>query len=274
MNNWKNFTFHWDDAPLDISPMFAAEVPAGKHGFLKADGDKFVFEDGEQAKFWGVLLNSSACFPSHENADKVARRLAKFGINLVRLHQFDAVWATPNIFQFSKGTLHNTTRKLAPESLDRFDYLISALKKEGIYIYMDLMIYRTFKADDGLKYGADLLCKGIDHAEINRLIFDCKSLKEIKGAVLGCNDLLPVPLVNVNRVEVVKILVTADSVHIGIYALTRRKTVFFQRESLPLCERMHDLCVSVDPFYIERHRSFNSVQIIVQSRRRAYVQRS
>ena len=160
MDNWKNFTFHWDDAPLDISPMFANEVPAGKHGFLKAEGDKFVFEDGEKAKFWGVLLNSSACFPSHENADKVARRMAKFGINLVRLHQFDAVWATPNIFQFSKGTLHNTTRKLDPESLDRFDYLISALKKEGIYIYMDLMIYRTFKEDDGLKYGADLPLNG------------------------------------------------------------------------------------------------------------------
>lgn len=39
--------------------------------------------------------------------------------------------------------------------------------------------YRT------MKYGADLLCKGIDHAEINRLIFDCKSLKEIKGDELS-----------------------------------------------------------------------------------------
>lgn len=156
MNNPVPFTFHWDDAPLDISPLFADEVPAGKHGFLKSEKDKFVFEDGEKARFWGVLLNSSACFPSHKDADQVARRLAKFGINLVRLHQFDAVWATPNIFQFSKGTLHNSTRQLDPESLDRIDYLIHALKKEGIYIYMDLMVYRTFKEDDGLENGSEL----------------------------------------------------------------------------------------------------------------------
>ena len=160
MDNWTKYTFHWDDAPLDISPLFADEVPAGKHGFLQSEGDKFVFEDGTNARFWGVLLNSSACFPSHKDADQVARRLAKFGINIVRLHQFDAVWATPNIFQFSKGTLHNTTRKLDPESLDRMDYLIHALEKEGIYIYMDLMVYRTFKDDDGLENGSGLPING------------------------------------------------------------------------------------------------------------------
>ncbi|MBE6403698.1 MAG: hypothetical protein E7039_08265 [Lentisphaerae bacterium] len=160
MDNWIDYTFHWDDAPLDISPLFADEVPAGKHGFLKSDKDKFVFEDGEPVRFWGVLLNSAACFPTHDNADMVARRMAKFGINMVRLHQFDAVWSTPNIFQFSKGTLHNTTRKLDPESLDRMDYLISVLKKEGIYVYMDLMVYRTFKDDDGLENASKLSING------------------------------------------------------------------------------------------------------------------
>lgn len=151
MDNFFPYTFHWDDAPLDISPLFADEIPAGKNGFLKKNGDEFQFENGTGARFWGVLLNSAACFPEHDAADKVARRLAKFGVNMVRLHQFDAQWATPNIFQFSKGTLCDSTRKLDPQSLDRFDYLISALEREGIYIFMDLLVYRTFKAGDGLE---------------------------------------------------------------------------------------------------------------------------
>ena len=151
MDNFFPYTFHWDDAPLDISPLFADEIPAGKNGFLKKNGDEFQFENGTGARFWGVLLNSAACFPEHDAADKVARRLAKFGVNMVRLHQFDAQWATPNIFQFSKGTLCDSTRKLDPQSLDRIDYLISALEREGIYIFMDLLVYRTFKAGDGLE---------------------------------------------------------------------------------------------------------------------------
>ncbi|MBO7146805.1 MAG: hypothetical protein J6W81_03555 [Lentisphaeria bacterium] len=160
MNKWAEYTFHWDDAPLDISPLFAEEVPAGKNGFMKCEDGKFAFENGKEAKFWGVLINSAACFPPHEAADKVARRLAKFGINLVRLHQFDADWATPNIFQYAKGTLCDTTRKLDPVSLDRLDYLIHALKKEGIYIYMDLLVYRTFKEGDGLENVAGLTPNG------------------------------------------------------------------------------------------------------------------
>lgn len=161
MNRWAEFTFHWDDAPLDISPLFSDEVPAGKFGFLKVDGEDFVFENRkEKAKFWGVLINSGACFPEHEAARKVARRLAEFGVNLVRLHQFDAEWATPNIFQFAKGTLLDTTRKIDPQSLDRFHYLVYALEQEGIYVLVDLLTYRTFKENDGLPNAAGLSPNG------------------------------------------------------------------------------------------------------------------
>ncbi|MBQ9088472.1 MAG: hypothetical protein IJY46_06805 [Lentisphaeria bacterium] len=160
MSKWAEYTFRWDDAPLDISPLFADEVPAGKYGFIKNNNGQFEFENGKTARFWGVLINSAACFPEHHEADKVARRLAKFGINMVRLHQFDAEWATPNIFHFTKGTLLDCTRKLDPVSLDRFDYLISALEKEGIYIFMDLLVYRTFKEGDGLENVYDLAPNG------------------------------------------------------------------------------------------------------------------
>lgn len=147
---YAEFTMHWDDAPLDISWMFADEAPAGKHGFLRAERGQFVFADGAPGRFWGTLINSAACFPPHDVAEKTARRLAKFGVNLVRLHQFDAEWATPNIFQYAKGRELSDTLGFDAASLDRFDYLVHCLKENGIYIFMDLLIYRTFKPGDGV----------------------------------------------------------------------------------------------------------------------------
>lgn len=146
-----NSTLPWDDAPVDISFLFADEKPAGKHGFLTVKGDKFVFEDGTEARFWGTNFNSAANFPSHEYSHTVARRLAKFGVNLVRFHQLDAEWSTPNIFNFRRGPRINDTRKLDPESMERLDYLIYALKEQGIYVYLDMLTYRKFRTGDGAR---------------------------------------------------------------------------------------------------------------------------
>ena len=144
------YTLPWDDMPIDLSFVYAKEKPAGKHGFLQVKGDKFVFEDGTEARFWGTNFNSAQNFPSHEHSKKVARRLAKTGVNLVRFHQLDSEWSTPNIFQFNKGENKSNTLSLDPESIDRLDYLIYCLKNEGIYVYMDLLTYRRFKTGDGV----------------------------------------------------------------------------------------------------------------------------
>lgn len=145
-----------DRMPIDISFVFEDEKPAGKHGFLQAKGDNFFFEDGTKATFWGVNFNGAACFPEHDYAEKVARRVAQSGCNIVRFHQLDAEWHTPNIFQFTRGRRMTTTRKLDAESMDRLDYLIYCLKKEGIYVYLDMLTYRKFKEADGVQF-AELL---------------------------------------------------------------------------------------------------------------------
>jgi hypothetical protein len=95
------YTLPWDDMPVDLSFVYKNEKPAGKHGFLKVVNDKFIFEDGTEARFWGTNFNSAQNFPSHEHSEKVAKRLAKTGVNLVRFHQLDGDWSTPNIFQFT-----------------------------------------------------------------------------------------------------------------------------------------------------------------------------
>ena len=146
-----SFTLPWDDVPIDLSYIFADEKPAGKHGFLTVKDGKFAFEDGTPARFWGTNFNSGANFPSHEYSEIVAKRLAKTGLNIVRFHQLDGDWSTPNLFQFTKGKLLKNTRSLDPESMDRLDYLIFALKKNGIYVYFDMLTYRRFREGDGVE---------------------------------------------------------------------------------------------------------------------------
>ncbi len=146
---WAPFTLSWDDhLPIDISFVFERERPAGARGFLKTDGARFVFEDGSEARFWGTCFNSGQNFPTHDESEMVARRLAKFGVNIMRTHQMDAEWATPNLFQFNRANPKNDTRTFDPESMDRLDYLIYCLKQEGIYIYLDMLTYRQFRPGD------------------------------------------------------------------------------------------------------------------------------
>ena len=148
MSRYIPFPAYYDDMPIDISFVFRAEKPAGKHGFMKVNGSHFSFEDGTPARFWGVNFNGGACFPSFDYSEKVARRLAKTGVNIVRFHQLDAEWNTPNIFSFSKGERIGSTLELHPESMKRLDYLIKCLKEEGIYVYLDMNTYRNFKSGD------------------------------------------------------------------------------------------------------------------------------
>ena len=155
MSKFIPYPFYHDDVPVDISFVFESEKPAGKHGFLKVDGKHFVFEDGTPVRFWGTNFNGCGNFPEKDYADILASRLAKIGINLVRFHQLDSEWHTPNIFAFTKGK-RVRGGEFDPQSMDRLDYLIYALKREGIYCYMDMFTYRRFKTDEGFE-NAELL---------------------------------------------------------------------------------------------------------------------
>lgn len=148
MTKWIETPSFADEMPIDISFAFGDEAPAGKHGFLKTKGDDFVFEDGTKARFFGVNMNGSALFPSPEYAEKVAKRLRMTGINLVRFHQMDAEWASHNLYRYARGKKIETTRELDPESFEKLDYFLYALKKEGIYVYLDMMTYRKFRGTD------------------------------------------------------------------------------------------------------------------------------
>ncbi len=171
MSKFIPYPFFHDDVPVDISFVFEAEKPAGKHGFLKVSGRQFVFEDGTPVKFWGTNFNGAGCFPEHDYAKVLARRLAKLGINLVRLHQLDSQWHTPNIFSFTKGK-RETGAKLDPQSMDRLDYMLKCMKDEGIYIYMDMFTYRHFRSDEGVESAALLDDAAKPYCNFSRKLID------------------------------------------------------------------------------------------------------
>ncbi|MEX0339809.1 MAG: cellulase family glycosylhydrolase, partial [Arenibacterium sp.] len=115
--------------------------PAGRHGKIQAVGDALFFADGTPARFWGANLQAYALFTTEPRFMRAhAQRLSRLGFNLVRIHHHDSHWVQPNIF----GSEAQTTRKLDAFSLKKLDQWIAALKAEGLYIWLDLHVGRSF----------------------------------------------------------------------------------------------------------------------------------
>jgi hypothetical protein len=76
------------DAPANVTNV--AELldrPAGTRGFVRAENDRLVTGKTRMAKpirFWATNICFEACFPTHEQAQRLASRLARLGINCVR----------------------------------------------------------------------------------------------------------------------------------------------------------------------------------------------
>ena len=63
----------------------------------------------------------------------------------------------------------------------------------------------------------DLLQEGIELAH--------GLLQEVQVAILRTDGLLPIPLIYIERVEIVQLLVAADGIHIGIEAVACRDAI-------------------------------------------------
>ena len=143
------FVTPWDDASktfLDVS--FLNDGPAGSHGFITVKGGHFIEGDtGRRIKFLGTNLGLDGVIPAHEDAARLAPHLAKYGINVVRLHHQDATWAPSDYNLWDPK--YKDHRHLDPEKLDRMDYLVAQLEKSGIYVDTCLHVSRKFSPADG-----------------------------------------------------------------------------------------------------------------------------
>jgi hypothetical protein len=131
------FVLPWDDASASATNVSAwLEAPAGRDGFVTVQ-DGHLFANGKRFRIFGVNVARGANFPTHGDAEKIAARLAKFGINCVRFHQMDAAPAPEGLWA-QDGTSFD------PEQLDRLDYFIAQLKTRGIYADLCLHVSRTY----------------------------------------------------------------------------------------------------------------------------------
>lgn len=111
------------------------DAPAGKYGFVKAAGNNFEFEKrpGVPVRFNGGNIALNVNFMNREDTDLLADQMAKVGYNFVRLHHFD------NGLVLKDARSSTTLNRVM---IDRLDYLVSAMKKRGIYITLDLFMSR------------------------------------------------------------------------------------------------------------------------------------
>ncbi len=136
----------WDDAtpgPTDISGTL--DRPAGKSGFVHVKDGHLVSGD-RRLRLFGANFTAAAGFPDHDTAEKVAARMAKFGLNAVRFHFLDATWGVPRLINYESGDSRNWNA----DTLDRLDYFIARLKEHGIYADLNLLVGRRFGVGDGV----------------------------------------------------------------------------------------------------------------------------
>lgn len=114
---WFNFNPPPDafrESAIDLR--FLNEKFAGEHGIITASGDGFVHSaNRESVRFWAV--NGPPSSLTGDALNQCARRLAKYGVNLVRMH----------------GAMFDKTGAADLKKVSRTQAAVAALKAEGIY---------------------------------------------------------------------------------------------------------------------------------------------
>jgi hypothetical protein len=131
------FVLPWDDAGAGITNVSGLlEKPAGGRGFVVAK-EGHLFEGEKRFRIFGVNTAFGASFPTHAHAEKIAARMAKYGINCVRFHHMDNQ-AAPN------GIWNADLKTFDAGQLDKLDYFIAQLKKNGVYADLNLHVSRSY----------------------------------------------------------------------------------------------------------------------------------
>jgi hypothetical protein len=150
--SWTPDTIVWNQWPIDVGFLNDGDRPAGSHGRVAARGDQLVFADGTVARFWGTNVAASALFTGTKTeVANQAKRIAALGYNLVRIHHHDSSWVSPNVFAAG-----DTTQVLDDAALDAINWWVKCLRDEGVYVWLDLKVGRTFRAGDGVPAFAEL----------------------------------------------------------------------------------------------------------------------
>jgi hypothetical protein len=116
--------------------------PIAKQDRLSVNENHFYSSRG-RVRLWGVNFSFEANFPSYSDAKQIAERLAKAGINAVRLHHMDTA-------NWPRGIWNADGSTLCPEAIDRLDYFIDQLAIHGIYVDLNLHVGKEHSKTLGL----------------------------------------------------------------------------------------------------------------------------
>lgn len=139
---------------LDFSPYLLQDQQVG------IKGEEFTLPSGQPIRFWGTNVGPAEVFAGKEEIEVTLDRLARYGTTMVRLHHLDRGWHPQNIFARSVPD----TQSFNPEYLDRLGYFVAGASKRGMAVYLDLLVTRKFRAEDGvrdwqkLEVGAKIAC--------------------------------------------------------------------------------------------------------------------
>lgn len=167
-DSWPPFIVPWDDCKETITDMsHLLHKPAGKYGYVHVRNGRLHVGD-QRFRIWGQNMTLGAPMPECQDAPVMARRMAKYGINCIRLHHIDHRWPDGVLCRHSTGTIaplgrdmgvpndgrREPTRSLDPEALVRLDWFIYRCMQEGIYIDLNLHVSRLFTEEDGVRDAA------------------------------------------------------------------------------------------------------------------------
>jgi hypothetical protein len=140
------FVLPWNDSTAAVTDFSASNPPIGTNRVAVDTNGHFVV-NGQRLRFLGINLAADSPFMPTNNADAVAARLAKFGVNAIRFHHMDAVWAyNGGLLAYTSATSTNFNAA----QLERLHYLVARLKAHGIYSDINLLVGREYRSGDGL----------------------------------------------------------------------------------------------------------------------------
>ncbi len=141
----------WDDTLLDVATdvSFLNHKPAGSHGrVVVEEGHFYTTTPHERIRFLGIGIGGDALFSlDAEDMEKIAVRLAKAGVNVVRFHGFDGTYQPYSLIDVEA----EESSAMKPEHLDKMFRMFSELRKQGIYSVIGaLRMVRALKPGDGV----------------------------------------------------------------------------------------------------------------------------
>lgn len=154
-NGYEFYMPPYDSLATKFLPEFPQEPIAD---FISIGNDGHFYAGSEQIRFWGGNIVSGSCFPGKQYSVGIAARMRKMGMNIVRFHHMDNPWSGQDGVIFDRST--GGTRTFHPEQVDKFHYLLSNMKQNGIYANINLLVSRDFQVADGISDANSLWAGG------------------------------------------------------------------------------------------------------------------